>query len=297
MPTTIADTVRHLQITCHRPVSNVLSGLYRSVFKGTGIEFDEVRTYLPGDDVRTIDWRVTARMKEPYVRRYVEERQLTLWLALDISASFRTGAGRGEKAEVAHRIAALLAFTAARNHDRVGLILFTDRIECIEPPRQGHRHIPRLLKRVLSFVPAGRGTDISAALEGLHGVFRKNQTVFLISDFQSPDYREALRRTAFRQSLHAICIRHELEVRLPRVGLLKVYDAETGETILTDTLAEKNRERFRREADRRHRALTEGFADAGVEHLDLVTGGDCTEALAGFLTMLQRKGGNRHAGR
>lgn len=293
MPVSGAERIRQFQLTLARPVRELLAGLYLSAFKGTGIEFDEVRAYVPGDDVRTIDWRVTARMKEPFVRRYVEERQLTLWLMVDCSASLNMGGEREKKAGLAMQIATLLAFTAAHNHDRVGLILFTDRIEYLEPPRQGIRHVNRLLATLSSFLPRRTQTDIGSVMEELRGIFKKNQMVFLLSDFQSPDFSRLLRRTAFAQSLHPVCIRHRLEAELPAVGLLKMRNAETGELLLRDTASKVNQSRFRQKANEQHRSLIDMFAANGLDCLDLKTGDDCVQALADYLKRLERKGGNR----
>jgi uncharacterized protein (DUF58 family) len=295
MPKTLAERARRFQLTANRPVKDLLSGLYVSAFKGTGIEFDEVRAYVPGDDVRTIDWRITARMKEPFVRRYVEERQLTLWLMVDCSASLEMGGDGNNKAALALEIATLLAFTAAYNHDRVGLILFTDRLEHIEPPRQGTRHVQRMLSVLSNFKPAGIQTDLAAVMEQLRSYFKKNQLVFLLSDFESPDFAQSLRRTAFAQSLHPVCIRHHLEASLPPVGLLKMRNAENGQMLLRDTLSASNRARFQQRAAQKHRELLDLFAANGTDCLDLQTGDDCVEALAVYLKLLERKGGNRRA--
>lgn len=295
MTPSLAERARRFQLTATRPVRDLLSGLYVSAFKGTGIEFDEVRAYVPGDDVRTIDWRVTARMKEPFVRRYVEERQLTLWLMIDCSASLSMGGADENKALLAMEIATLLTFTAAYNHDRVGLILFTDRIEHIEPPRQGIRHAQRLLATLADFEPKGTQTDIAAVMEQLRGYFKKNQIVFLLSDFQSPDFGRSLRRTAFAQSLHPVCIRHHLEVELPPVGLLKMRDAESGQMLLRDTLSKTNRKRFSESAAQKHRSLLNQFAASGLDCLEVTPRDDTVEALALYLKLLERKGGNRRA--
>ncbi len=295
MSRALADRARHFQLTARRPVKNLLAGLYASAFKGVGLEFDEVRAYIPGDDVRTIDWRVTARMKEPFVRRYIEERQLTLWLLIDCSASLRIGPETGSKAETAWKIATLLAFTAAHNHDRVGLVLFTDRIEHIEPPRQGMRHVHHVLEKTISFPPKSKGTDLGKVLNELRGFFKKNQLLFLISDFQSADFGEALRRTAFRQNLHAVYIRHQLEAELPSVGLLRIRDAESGETLLRDTFSKATRGQFKRAARKRHRELLNHFAANGIEPLDLTTLEDPIQSLAVYLKRIEKKGGIRHA--
>lgn len=291
----IEQRARQLQIACHRPVASMLAGEYRSVFKGIGIEFDQIREYAPGDDVRLIDWKVTARTGHAYIKQYVEERQLTLWLLLDASASFAIGGGESAKAAAAAEICALLGFSAVANHDRVGLALFTDRLEQVERPQRGSGHMLRLLESLLSFTPPPRRTDLGSALDEFHAHSRQHEIVFLISDFQSPPFDLPLRRARLRQSLHAVCIEHRLERALPRVGLLRLQDSETGETHVVDTDSASVRKNFAAAVARRVATRDEAFTAADVDLLELTTGDDSAEALSEFLEMLRWKGGARNA--
>jgi uncharacterized protein (DUF58 family) len=286
---------RQLQIACHRPVTSLLAGEYRSVFKGAGLEFDQVREYAPGDDVRLIDWKVTARTGRGYIKQYIEERQLTLWLLVDASASFAMGESRAEKADTAAELCALLGFSAAANQDRVGLALFTDRIEHVEQPRRGNGHVVGLLERLLAFLPTARRTDVGTALDEFHAHSRKHEIVFLISDFQSPDFDLALRRARLRQSVHAICIEHRHERELPPVGLLRLQDGETGERSVVDTGNAKIRNEFTASVRARTTARRLAFDAADVDLLEITTGDDCDDGLHAFLGLLRAKGGARNA--
>jgi uncharacterized protein (DUF58 family) len=293
----IEQRARELQIACHQPVVSMLAGEYRSVFKGVGLEFDQIREYAPGDDVRLIDWKVTARTGHAYIKQYIEDRQLTLWLLVDASASFLIGEEESAKAAAAAEICALLGFSAVANHDRVGLALFTDRIELVERPRRGTGQMLRLIERLLAFTPPPRKTDVGAALDEFHAHSGKHEIVFLISDFQSPPFDLALRRARLRQSLHAICIEHEQEQTLPRVGLLRLQDSETREICVVDTDSASVQTKFAAAVVRRVAARSEKFASADVDLLELTTGDDCAETLRGFLEMLRWKGGARNASR
>lgn len=291
----IEQRARELQIACHRPVVSLLAGEYRSVFKGVGLEFDQIREYAPGDDVRLIDWKVTARTGHAYIKQYIEERQLTLWLLVDASASFAIGEGQSAKAAAAAEICALLGFSAVANHDRVGLALFTDRLERVERPQRGSGHVVRLLESLLSFPPPSRRTDLGAVLDEFQAHSGKHEIVFLISDFQSPPFDHPLRRARLRQSVHAICIEHRHERALPRVGLLRLQDSETGETCVVDTDSAAVRSKFAAAVARRVAARNEAFVSADVDLLEVIAGEDCADALNGFLQMLRWKGGARDA--
>lgn len=297
MPSDIEHQARLLQIACHRPVSGVLAGEYRSVFKGTGLEFDQVREYAAGDDVRRIDWKVTARTGRAYIKQYIEERQLTLWLLVDASASFAIGGDQAAKAAAAAELCALLGFSAVANQDRVGLALFTDRLEKVEPPGRGNGHMLRLLETLLAFAPSGRCTDVGAALDEFHAHSRRHQIVFVLGDFQSPAFGPALRRAGLRQSVHAICIEHRFERELPLAGLLRLQDAETGRTCVIDTESADVRRRFARAAAARRATRQEAFLAADVDALEVFTDGDYADALRGFLELLRSKGGARHVSR
>lgn len=227
--------VRKIQIRTSHLVSDLFGGEYHSVFKGRGMEFAEVRQYQPGDEVRTIDWNVTARTGEPYVKRFTEERELTVMLLVDASASTRFGSTRQLKRELAAEIAALLAFSAITNNDKVGLVIFSDRIELALPPRKGTRHVLRVIREILNHTPQGRGTDIPLALDHLEKVVRRRCVAFLVSDFLAPDLRRPLRVANRRHDLIAVALEDPREAALPDVGLIALEDPESGETLIADT--------------------------------------------------------------
>src|SRR4051794_4330524 len=235
LPPDVVRQVRRLQLRSRRVVANLLGGEYHSVFKGAGLAFADVRAYQPGDDVRAIDWNVTARMGQPFLKRFVEERELTVLFAVDASASLTVGSRRQPKREVVAELAALLAFAALHNNDRVGLLHATDRVEHLVPPRKGARHAQRLLRDILFYQPAGRGTGLRAALDAIQRVQRKRAIVFLFSDFRDHGFDAALRLAGRRHDLVAVWVRDPLEEELPPVGLLELEDAETGEQVLIDT--------------------------------------------------------------
>src|SRR6266436_3825047 len=243
--------VRRLQLRARRAVEDPLGGAYRSVFKGSGIAFEEVREYQPGDEIRSIDWNVTARIGHPFIKRYVEERELTVILLVDCSGSHQFGTGLQQKREVAAELAAVLAFSAISNNDKVGLIVFTDRVERFVPPRKGTRHVLRLIRDVLFFQPMHRGTSIREGLDYVNRVLHRRTIVFLLSDFLDRGFESALKRTGRRHDLIAVHISDPREEELPPVGLLELEDAETGELLLLDTNSRQVREAFARNARQR----------------------------------------------
>ncbi len=224
----IEQRLRRLQIRCRRPVQHLLAGEYRSVFKGRGIEFEELREYQFGDDVRAIDWRSVARTGKAYIRRYVEEREQSFVLAVDVSASGAFGSGERTKREAAQECASLLAWSAARNNDRVGLLMFSDVVETYIPPARGRRQVLRTISELLAVEPKSKGTDIPAALDFLQLVTRKRGIVFLISDFLCEGYGDALSLLARRHDVTTVRVRDRGESRLPRGGLITLRDAESG---------------------------------------------------------------------
>src|SRR5262249_54073490 len=224
LPREILRQVRRLQLKARRAVENLLGGEYHSVFKGAGIAFEEVRAYQPGDDVRAIDWNVTARMGQPFVKRYIEERERTVVLAVDISGSLAFGTALVSKREVAAELAAVIAFSATSNNDRVGLVQFSDRIEHAVPPRQGTRHVLRLIRDVLFFEPAHKGTALVDGLDYLNRILRRKAIVFLFSDFLPLGYERAFQRTARRHELIAVRLSDPREQVLPDVGLVELED-------------------------------------------------------------------------
>jgi uncharacterized protein (DUF58 family) len=226
--------LRQLQLQTRYPVEHLLAGEYRSVFKGRGMDFDEIRPYEPGDDVRTIDWNVTARTGHPHIKRYIEERELAVWFLVDTSASCRTGHGERTKWDAIHEITAMLTLSATRNNDRTGLILFSDRVEQVIPPRKGSLHAMRLLNDLIKSEPQGRETNLQPALDALAHLARRRSLVFIISDFLFDTGREQLGAMGFRQDLIAVAVNDRQEIAPPVCGLVAVADSETGETMLCD---------------------------------------------------------------
>jgi uncharacterized protein (DUF58 family) len=236
--------VKLLELRTRGLVNSLFTGEYRSVFKGQGMEFAEVREYQPGDEVRSIDWNVTARMQRPYVKRYIEERELTVMLAVDVSGSERFGTRRRFKSEVASELAAVLAMSAIRNNDRVGNLMFTDRIEHVVPPRKGRRHALRLIRDILAFEPEGRGTDIAAATEYLNKMLAHKAIIFLVSDFLGDNIERPLTLLAQRHDVVAVTLEDPSERVLPDIGLVRLVDPETGQALDIDTSDPKVRSQF-----------------------------------------------------
>ena len=281
--------VRRLEIRARRLVAERLVGQYHSVFRGRGLEFSEVREYQPGDDVRTIDWNVTARMGAPYVKRFVEERELTVMLAVDVSASQRFGTAAQRKEEVAAELGALIAFAAAANNDRVGLLAFSDGIEAFVPPRKGSRHILRLVRDLLSLRPARRGTDIGAAVGYLQRALRRHAIVFLISDFLDDGFEAALRSASRRHDLIALVLSDRRELELPAVGLIEAEDAETGERVWLDAGDAAVRERFALQAAGAHEARRRTLASLGVDVVEISTDGSYVTPLLSYFQARARR--------
>jgi uncharacterized protein (DUF58 family) len=281
--------MRRLQLRARRAVEDLLGGAYRSVFKGSGIAFEEVREYQPGDDIRSIDWNVTARMGHPFVKRFIEERELTLLLVLDVSASQRFGTRAQEKREVAAELAALLAFCAIANNDKVGLLTVSDRVEKFVPPRKGTRHALRLMRDILFHEPAHAGTQLRAGLDFLNRVLRRRAVVFLLSDFRDTGYEKAFRRTAKRHDLIAVHHGDPLEQRLPAVGLIQVQDAETGASLLIDS-SDPAFQQAQQEVAQKGRAVVQQMAHAArADWIDVSTDGSHLDALLRFFRLRERR--------
>jgi len=266
----LAKQIRFIQIFTSRAVNDILAGEYQSVFKGRGMEFDEVREYQAGDDVRTIDWNVTARTGHPFVKRYVEERELTVLLAVDISASGLFGSVAKRKSEVAAELCAMLAFSAIKNNDKVGLLLFSHRIEKFIPPRKGGSHVLRIIREVLGYQPEEKGTDIAQALEYLGKVVHKRGVVFLLSDFLAPDFKKPLGLLARRHDLIAISITDRRELTIPALGLIELVDAESGASRVVDSSDPAFRARFEEMGALRQKGLARLFGSLSVDHIPIV---------------------------
>ena len=281
--------VRKIQIRTSHLVSDLFAGQYQSVFKGRGMEFAEVRLYQPGDDVRTIDWNVTARTGTPHVKRFAEERELTVMLVVDGSASTIFGSRRQTKQALAAELSALLAFSAITNNDKVGLVMFTDRIELALRPRKGNRHVLRVIREVLSLRPAGRGTDIPAALEHLGRVTKRRCVVFLVSDFLTPGWRRALRVASRRHDVIAVVLEDRRETELPAVGFVELEEAESGERWVVDTRDWRVRDAFQREAQLARSERDRELRATDVDTIVVDTDRPYTEAILRFFRMRERR--------
>ena len=271
IPKEILKKFRRIEIRTNNLVNSVFSGEYQSVFKGRGMEFSEVREYQQGDDIRTIDWNVTARMGHPFVKKFVEERELTVMLLVDASSSGEFGTVKQMKGEIAVEICALLAFSAIKNNDRVGLIIFTDEIEKFIPPKKGRKHVLRVIRELLYFQPERNQTDISAALTYLRNVVSRRSVVFLVSDFMAKGYEKALKVAHHRHDIIAITITDPREMKLPKLGFIQLEDAETGEEILIDTSNPELRKSFFGVSSEGKRERDRLFRSINVDQVDITT--------------------------
>jgi len=272
IPKELARKIRTIQIYTTKVVNDVLAGEYESVFKGRGMEFDEVREYQIGDDVRSIDWNVTARAGKPFMKKFREERELTVMFLVDLSASGSFGSVKQTKNELAAEICALLAFAAIKNNDKVGLIVFTDHVEMFIPPGKGARHVLRVIREILSFRPRRTRTDIAKALDYLGRVQSRRAVVFLISDFQAEGFEKTLRVLGRRHDVIAVSISDSRESRLPDVGLLELEDAETGEIALIDTRDREVLKRYESLSLKRAGELGEMLRSMGIDQIRIETG-------------------------
>ncbi len=289
IPKELAKKIRFIEIYTNKAVNDVLAGEYHSVFKGRGMEFDEVREYAPGDEIRTIDWNVTARTGQPYVKRYVEERELTVLFVVDLSASGTFGSREKRKNEVAAELCALLSFSAIKNNDKVGLIVFTDIIELYIPPAKGVSHVLRLIRELLNFEPRRRRTDIAQALDYLGRITHRRAVVFLVSDFLAEGYEKPLRIVARRHDLIAVSLNDPREQSLPPIGLIELEDAETGETMVVDAGNAQVRRRWEALARERQDRQAELFRASGVDAIRIVTGRDYVRNLTAFFRRREKK--------
>jgi uncharacterized protein (DUF58 family) len=293
----IMSGMRQLEIRTRRMVNDSLAGSYHSVFKGRGMDFDEVREYSPGDEVRTIDWNVTARAGRPFVKKFTEERELTIFLLVDISASGNFGSSSLSKRDLAAELASVLAFSAIRNSDKVGLLLYTDRVERYLPPKKGRRHVLRVVRDILYHTPEATGTDTVKALDVANRLLHRRAVVFLISDFETPqdpaatrrELRRAMRRTNRRHDLIAVHVEDPREKELPDVGIVALEDAESGEVIELDTASAKVRRRFKELSLERGRRLVSDFRSEGIDTLQLQTDAPYMPALQRFFKTRERR--------
>lgn len=289
IPKEILKKVRRIEIRTRRLVNDLFSGEYHSTFKGQGMEFEEVRQYQPGDDIRLIDWNVTARTGQPYVKKFREERELSVVLMVDASSSGRFGTRERFKSETAAELCALLAFSAIKNNDKVGLIIFTDQIEKFVPPKKGKAHVLRLIREILYFQPTRTGTDIAGALQYMRRVIRRRSVVFLISDFLSENFYKPLQIANNRHDIIGIKITDPRETVFDDFGLIELEDAETGEVLLVDTGSKEFRREFAAQAQEDISNLQRSFRLINLDFINIRTDQSYIVPLINFFKMRERR--------
>lgn len=288
-PAEILKKIRALEIKTKGLVETAFAGDYHSVFKGRGMNFEDVREYQPGDEIRAIDWNVTARLGTAYVKKFTEERELTVVLVVDVSASGSFGSATQSKRELAAEVACLLAFSAIRNNDKVGLLLFTDRVELFIPPKKGRSHTLRIIREILFFEPAARGTAPALALDYLNKVVTRRAVVFFISDFQTGDFSRSLSVSGRRHDFIAVHVEDERERTIPNIGILRLEDAETGEQIEINTADRATRTRFADLAQEQETELKRALRRNNIDAISLRTGDDYLPALRSFFKQRERR--------
>jgi uncharacterized protein (DUF58 family) len=269
---------------------DLLAGEYRSVFKGHGLEFSELREYQYGDDPRSINWQITARTGKPFIKRYIEERELNLFLLVDISASGKFGSKERTKIETATELCTLLSFSAIQNNDKVGLILFTDKVEHVIPPGRGKKHVLHIVNELLTFKPTGTSTDINSALDYLGRLHAKRSVVFLISDFQNNDFEKTAAIISKQHDLIAVSITDQAEMALPAMGLVTLRDPETGETAVIDTDSSKVRNKFKEAARTNKAEISAIFMRDSIDEINIFTDKDIVSELIRFFRTRERRG-------
>ncbi len=281
IPKGIVKKVKKIEIRTRALVTDMLSGQYQSAFKGRGMSFEEVRKYQPGDDIRLIDWNVTARTNDPYIKLFREERELTMLLLVDASASFMFGSREMTKRDFAAELAAVLAFSAIRNNDRVGLVVFTDTIEKFVPPKKGRKHVLRVVSEILNFQPKGRNSDVRVPLEFVSRISKRRSIVFLVSDFIVPEYEKEMRIAARRHDLIPVVVEDPMERSIPPMGLVQFEDPETGDVITWDVTPAVAR-KFRKKAEKIRQMRSEMFRRLDLDFLELLVGEDYLPRLTQF---------------
>ena len=285
----IIKKIRRIEISTNRLVTNIFAGEYESAFKGRGMEFDEVREYQHGDEVRTIDWNVTAKMGHPFVKKFVEERELIMILLVDVSGSTEFGTYQQKKSDIIAEISALLAFAAIRNNDKVGLICFTDQVELFIPPRKGKKHVLRLIRDILYCEPKRVTTDLGEALSFLERIQKRKSVVFLISDFRDDNYEKPLKRINPRHDLVAISVADRRETEFPDVGLIELEDTETGEIILFDSSSTKTRRHFQKKNLDEINKRKKIFLKNKIDNIEIYADQPYTQSLIHFFQYRHRK--------
>ena len=281
--------VRRIEIKTKGLSNHIFAGEYHTAFKGKGMAFSEVREYQPGDDVRLIDWNVTARYNHPFVKVFEEEREITVMLLVDVSGSGDFGTNQQFKKELASELAAILAFSAIKNNDKVGVIFFSDQIEEFIPPKKGKTHILRIIRELIAFKPKGKGTDISKALEYFNSVIKKRSICFVLSDFISDDFEKPLRIASKKHDVIALRINDARESNLPDVGLVPIEDAETKKMMFIDTSSKKIRDFFLKNKKSKTNKLKKLFPSIGVDMIDIMTGEDYVRPLINFFKSREKR--------
>ena len=289
LPKEVIKKIRRIEIRTKKLVNELFSGEYHSTFKGQGMEFEEVRQYEPGDDVRLIDWNVTARMGLPYIKKFREERELTVILLIDVSSSGQFGTRDRFKNETAAELGALLAFSAIKNNDKVGLIIFTDQIEIFVPPKKGRAHVLRIIREILYFKPEGKGTNIAAALEYFNKVIRRKSVVFLVSDFLSEGFTKPLQIANNKHDIIAIKVSDPREITFDNVGLIELEDAETGEVLIIDTGSKEFRKEFAAQSAEDVAGLKKGFRAINLDFINIRTDQSYISPLINFFKMREKR--------
>jgi len=289
IPKEILQQIRRIQIYTSRMVTDAFAGRYQSVFKGMGMEFEEVREYQPGDDIRSIDWNVTARTGHPFVKKFTEERELTIMALLDISRSSYFGTVNKLKRQLAAELCSVLAISAVRNNDKIGLIAFTDKIEKFVPPRKGLSHVLRIIREALYYEPEGKGTDISGALEYLNRVTNRSTISFIVSDFYDSDYKKPLAIANKRHDIVAVSITDPREIELPNIGIIRLEDAETGKGFLVDTSSSRVRKDYYINAQKIFNDRQRLLQSINVDHIEIKTDMPYARELYKFFRMRERR--------
>lgn len=289
IPKEILKEVKHIEIKATRLVNDLFGGEYESVFKGRGMEFSEVREYVPGDEIRTIDWNVTARSQHPFVKKYIEERELTVIFVVDGSASLQFGSTNKLKSNIAAEIAGLLAFSAVKNNDKVGLLIHTDQIEKYVPPKKGRSNVLRVVREILYYKPRAKQTNLKIALEHLSRILTRSAVVFVISDFLDSGYEKAIKILHQKHDLITIQIVDEREQNIPACGWIELQDAETDEKLLFNTNDRRFREAYRKSANRQQAQLDYLFKLSGIDSIKITTGASYIKPLIKFFRIREQR--------
>ena len=285
----LLKTIKKIQVKTNHMVNDIMAGEYVSAFKGRGMEFSEVREYQPGDDVRLIDWNVTARMNQPFIKEFIEERELTLMLLVDVSSSGSFGSDQKFKNEIAAEVASIIAFAAIKNNDKIGLIIFSDKIEHHIPPKKGKAHIWNIIRTILSFKPEGKGTNLALPLEYLLKIQKKKATTFLISDFQDTNYEQQLKLANQKFDLIAINIIDPREETLPDVGMVFLEDLETGKTLLVNTHDSQMLKEHQKRCSQKKQDRKKFFNSIGIDTIEIFTNKSLTDPIIKYFKFREKK--------